>query len=222
MAFMPENKNSVDAIVALGLQLDENGEPKPELLQRVDKAVELFHGYSSSGGMPPLLIMSGRHSINADKVPPRTEAEVMKEYALSLATPEELIEMDEWSFETTSNGIATRRIAEKLGLRRLAVVSTPYHLDVASEAFPHVYGPEFEISFVPSSNLPPTPDQMRYRRAARKTLRSIIDFTACGNVEEIQIRIMEVMPKSRPLFAAGQLQKAVYLERGRRTLAQAA
>lgn len=220
MAETPENKYQTDAIVTLGLQLEDDGSPKPELLQRVDRAVQLYQDHLDIGAEAPFLVMSGRYSASVPKEPPRTEAAVMREYALGLGVPNNRILEEPESMDTFGNALFTKRIAEKQGWKRLVVVSTAYHLRIGEAAFRHILGPDYEIIPVPSADPPATPAQINYERSATQTVDTIVCSTSPGDDWAILDKLSEIMPAYRSLFSGPKLfeplHQATVLERMRR------
>lgn len=203
---MAQNKHEVDAIVALGLQLDPDGTPKPELLQRVDTAIELFKGFGA--GERPLLIMSGRHSATVAETPPCPESSVMKEHALGLGVPNEFVIEESESLCTWGNALFTRNIVEAMGLRRLIVVSTDYHLRYGMMAFHHTLGQNYEITGWPSSHPTPTAEQLAYEASASATAHKIIESTSAGNRFAIQSKLATLVPAYAELFPQAELPVA--------------
>lgn len=218
---MPENKQRIDAIVTLGLQLEDDGSPKLELLERVDKSAQLFRLLAANRAAP-FLVMSGDHSAAASLVPPRTEAAVMRDYALSVGLPANRIIEETESLDTFGNALFTKRITEQQGWRRLMVVSTAYHLRIGEAAFRHIMGPGYDILPVASGDPLPTQDQISYERAAKLTVRNIVNSTQPGDDEAIQAALCEVTPAYKSLFGepslTTSLHPATHLERLRRNL----
>ena len=219
MAATPENKHPIDAIVTLGLELNPDGSPKPELVQRVKTAVEIFT-LLSAYQEAPLLIMSGKHSVSATTVPPWAESKVMVQQGIDMGVPEKMFEEEPDSLETWDNAIKTRVITERLGLRRLLLVTTGFHGVVATPAFSHTMGPSYEITGVASADPPWTPAQTSYVEAATQKLQAIVESTEPGDVAAIQTKLYELTPAFQALYgeqlASSQLQNTIRLERTRR------
>jgi uncharacterized SAM-binding protein YcdF (DUF218 family) len=198
---MAKNNNAIDAIVTLGLQLEDNGEPKPELAQRVAKAVSLLSLYNGlPGEEKPVLIMSGDHSATVSFTPPRTEAEVMTEQAMALGVPETMLIKEDQSLCTWGNGLFTRRITDRLGLRQIVVVSSDYHLQVGMTAFRHIMGSGYDIKGVASSRSPLTAEQAAYKSSATVLAQSIVENTAAGDTSSIETELAKYIPAYANLF----------------------
>ncbi|MDR4505215.1 MAG: YdcF family protein [Candidatus Scalindua sp.] len=109
-----ENNNPfspADAIVVLA-----GGEGK-----RLIKGVSLFHKKLS-----PLIIMSGGSGSIFDQS--RKDALLMKESAVELGVPEESIIAEAESRNTRENAINTRQILDKIGAKRVLLVTTASHM----------------------------------------------------------------------------------------------
>ena len=109
-----ENKNPVsraDAIVILA-----GGEG-----MRLIKGIGLFHKKFSS-----LIIMSGGSGNIFDQN--RKEALLMKEIAMDLGVPEESIIAETESRNTRENAINTKQILDKIGAKRVLLVTTASHM----------------------------------------------------------------------------------------------
>ena len=146
-----ENKNSfprADAIVILA-----GGDGK-----RLIKGISLFHKKFS-----PLIIMSGGSGSIFDQS--RKEALLMKEIAMDLGVPEERIIVETESRNTRENATNTKQILDKIGAKRVLLVTTACHMPrsnalfkkigvdavpVASDFFikPNPYDP---FSFIPNA-----------------------------------------------------------------------
>jgi uncharacterized SAM-binding protein YcdF (DUF218 family) len=206
VSVMAQNKHEVDAIVALGLQLEPDGSPRPELFHRVSKSVELFQEFGA--GERPFLIMTGHRSAAAAVVPPHPESTVLRNIAIGLGVPEEKIIEEPESLCTWGNALFTRNILESLGLRRLIVVSTDYHLRFGMMAFHHTLGQSYDITGLASSHPEVTPEQSAYEMSASTTAREIIESTPAGNKHAIQSKLASLVPVYAGLFAHEELALA--------------
>ena len=83
-----------DVIIILGGGVEPDG-TLPEIPKfRIAKGVGLF-----KEGVAPRIIVSGNYGFWLEKEPPRTEAEAMKEYAISLGVPGDSVLKEEMSKE---------------------------------------------------------------------------------------------------------------------------
>jgi uncharacterized SAM-binding protein YcdF (DUF218 family) len=201
---MAKNKNSVDAIVTLGLQLEANGRERPPLIQRVNKSVELFKMFSASlsdSEQPPYMIMAGDRSASAPIVPLRKEAEVMKERAASLGVPVGRILEEAQSLCTWGNALFTGKILAEKNLRRVTIVSDDYHLHFGMIAFRHVLGEDYDLIPQAAAIAAMTPERIAYEKSAAETAQAIIASTEPGDVFAIQSKLVELVPAYADLFA---------------------
>lgn len=107
-----------DAIVVLGAAVRKTGEPSPALRRRVLHAVNLMR----EGRSRAMLVTGG-----LGKYIP-TEAEVMREIALTEGIPAERIFMEREATSTFESVLFCTRIMRQHGWSSAIVVSDPYHL----------------------------------------------------------------------------------------------
>jgi uncharacterized SAM-binding protein YcdF (DUF218 family) len=132
---MPE----FDAIVVLGHSARADD---PVMQGRVRRGVELYRE-----GLGDCLIMSGRWSFKIRRTPPeRPEAEVMRDFALTLGVPRDAFLLEDESTDTLSNAYFTKvRFLMPLGWRRIAVVTSEEHAGRALWLFEKVLGQGYAI-----------------------------------------------------------------------------
>src|SRR5258708_23548010 len=95
------NMSDVIIILAGGINIDGSLPEVPKL--RVKKGVELFKQRVASN-----ILMSGRWWFWAEHDFPKTEAQAMKEYAMSLGIPENAIYIEDESTDTVGNAYFCR------------------------------------------------------------------------------------------------------------------
>lgn len=120
-----EQAAPADALVVLGARVMPGGVPSGALLARVEKAVELYQR-----GLAPRLVFSGGIGVH-----PPSEAQVMREEAVRLGVPSEACHLEEQSHSTEQNARYSAELLRALGVRRVVVVSDPYHLLRARQYF---------------------------------------------------------------------------------------
>ena len=126
--FAPTSNTSLsrfDAIVVLGASVDSDGNPTPELLQRVTEGV---HEYER--GTAPRLILSGGATTYGF-----AEANVMARTAQAMGIPASAIVLEEESQNTIQNACYTERIMKAHGWQSAEVVSSASHLPRAGIIF---------------------------------------------------------------------------------------
>lgn len=110
-------KKSHDAILLLGLKLQDDGSPREELLLRIRKAAQCYHQ-----GLAPLVIPCGGQRPGT----PVTEAAVMKKELMDLSVPESAIRCEDRSQITVENMRNARKMLDR-EKPRVIVVTSDYH-----------------------------------------------------------------------------------------------
>ena len=126
-----------DAIVVFAGGVGESGRAGGGVQERIAKAVELYH----EGVAPNLIISSGY-------VFTLREAEVMKAIAAANGVPSSAIVLEESAADTYQNVVFTHRILTDRNWRRIALVSSPYHMRRALMTWRKV-APEIEVIATP-------------------------------------------------------------------------
>ena len=110
-------KKRCDAILLLGLKLNEDGSPKEELSLRIRKAAECYRkGYAD------LIIPCGGKTPGT----PVTEADVMEKALLALGVPQSAIRKEDRSQITVENMLNARKVLAK-DRPRVVIVTSHYH-----------------------------------------------------------------------------------------------
>ena len=122
-----------DAIVVLAGGVGESGRAGVGVQERVSKAVSLFR----DGVAPRVIISSGF-------VFTLREAEVMKAIAVDNGVPADAIILEERAANTFENVQFTSEILRNMGWRRIALVSSPYHMRRATMTW-HKVAPDIEV-----------------------------------------------------------------------------
>lgn len=110
-------KKGYDAILLLGLKLNEDGSAKEELSLRIQKAAACYHK-----GLAPLIIPCGGRTPGT----PVTEAEVMEKALVALGVPPHAIRKEDRSQITVENMLNARKVLGKFNPRVL-IVTSHYH-----------------------------------------------------------------------------------------------
>ena len=104
-----------DAILVLGARVWNNGQPSGILKDRINTGVALYES-----GVSDRLLMSGDHGQED-----YDEVNAMKEYAIELGVPAEVIFMDHAGFSTYESVYRARDIFQ---VKTVVIVSQQYHL----------------------------------------------------------------------------------------------
>ncbi|MBQ7455890.1 MAG: YdcF family protein [Clostridia bacterium] len=107
-----------DAILLLGLKLNDDGSPRHELSLRIETAAKCYHR-----GLAPLIIPCGGRTPDT----PCSEAEVMREALISLGVPEKAIRCEDKSQITVENFFNARALLS-VADPRVLIVTSDYHM----------------------------------------------------------------------------------------------
>lgn len=113
-----DNAEPADAIVVLGAAAYE-GKPSPVLQARLDHAYELFNKK-----MSPLIITTGG-TYSGEKL---SEGATGKQYLIILGVPVSKIIAEENSSTTRQNIMRAAEIAKAQSLKKIILVSDPFHM----------------------------------------------------------------------------------------------
>jgi uncharacterized SAM-binding protein YcdF (DUF218 family) len=148
------NRQTFDAIIVLGTPADNDGNPTPEMLDRVIEGVREYER-----GVAPRLIVTGgaahNHSI---------EAEVMSRVARSQGVPASVVFQEPRALDTIQNACYSTRILQANGWHSAEVISSAQHLPRAAMIFSRE-PLEFRTHAAPSS----------FTSAAYGTVASLIE-----------------------------------------------
>ncbi len=127
-----------DVIVVLGYgpPVDEQGLPKPELVRRVKRGVELYNQ-----GLAQRMIMTGGNTYKD-----YFESRVMKDVAMDMGVPEDAVFLEIEAMSTIGNARGSVRIMKDQGWNSAIIVSSPYHLKRALHLFSANPGIEFQTA----------------------------------------------------------------------------
>ncbi|XXF77346.1 YdcF family protein [Myxococcaceae bacterium GXIMD 01537] len=120
-----ERAGRAEVLVVLGARVLPGGQPSGALAARAEHAVSLYQR-----GLAPRLLFSGGVGVN-----PPSEASVLRAVAVRLGVPEEACMLEERSHSTEENARYSAQLLRGLGVRRVLVVSDPYHLLRARQYF---------------------------------------------------------------------------------------
>lgn len=174
-----------DVIIILAGGIEPDGSlPKiPKL--RTAKGIELF-----SSGVAPKIIMSGNYGFWLEKQPVRPEAEAMKEYAISLDVPEDVVLKEDISKDTIGNAYFCKtKFLEPNNWKNIVVVTSEYHMPRTRYIFEKVLGSDYKIEFVPvDSRLNPEDLAAKIDKENKTTefLKKWFDSIKTGDTEAIR------------------------------------
>jgi uncharacterized SAM-binding protein YcdF (DUF218 family) len=141
------NRRTFDAIVVLGTPADSDGNPTPELLDRITEGVREYER-----GVAPRLIVTGAAAHNHF-----VEAQVMARVAQAQGVPASVIFEEPQALDTIQNACYSTRILKAHGWHSAEIVSSASHLPRAAMIFSHLPGLKMEFrTHAASGNLSPS------------------------------------------------------------------
>ncbi len=134
-----------DCILVLGSGVTPQGSLTLIGKSRVEKGVELY-----KRGFAQRMLFCGAYSYKLTRIPDKTEAEAMRDYAMTLGMPREHCFLEEKSKDTIGNAYFAKQFLERQNWRSFFVVTSNYHLPKTEYAFKKVFGKEFAFEISPS------------------------------------------------------------------------
>jgi uncharacterized SAM-binding protein YcdF (DUF218 family) len=119
------SRQSFDAILVLGTPADSDGNPTPELLDRITEGVREYER-----GVAPRILVSGAAAHNRF-----VEADVMARVAEAQGVPASVILEEPRALDTIQNACYSAHILESHGWHSVEVVSSASHLPRAAMIF---------------------------------------------------------------------------------------
>src|SRR5262249_46655404 len=110
---------SFEAIIVLGAALTPDGRPGPALAERIAAGAEAW-----KRGLAPIVVMTGA-----------LEAAIMRDRAVELGVPREAIWLEPTALTTRTNAVACAALLAASQIRRVLLVTQPYHRRRAVAAF---------------------------------------------------------------------------------------
>ncbi|AGP34101.1 hypothetical protein SCE1572_06085 [Sorangium cellulosum So0157-2] len=117
-----------DAIVVLGCRMLPSGRPAAPGARRAARAAQAYRD-----GVAPWVIASGGRRWGA-----QIEARVLSAELLRAGVPARAILQDLWSLTTHENAIFSAALLRRMGARRAAIVTCPWHMARALQNFREV------------------------------------------------------------------------------------
>lgn len=131
-----------DVILVLGRGIYNDGSLPESAKACVEKAVELIAEHKADR-----IIFSGKWSYKFDYIPPKTEAEAMRNYASELGVSSDIMLIEEKSVSTVTNLIYSKRILEKHDWRNLIIIYIDPFEERTKINVRKVLGPVFFCNF---------------------------------------------------------------------------
>ncbi|WP_370676923.1 YdcF family protein [Pleomorphomonas sp. PLEO] len=109
---------SLDAILVLGHQLEDDGGLKPRLVARLEAARAL----AEASAKAPLVLTGGKLGTV------RSEADAMANWLIARGLPAARLHLEEQATDTLENAAYSLPILRRIGAHRVALVSSTYHV----------------------------------------------------------------------------------------------
>jgi len=123
-------RTQFDAIIVLGTPADSDGNPTPDMLDRITEGVREYEH-----GVAPRLIVTGAAAHNRF-----VEAEVMARVAQSQGVPASVIFQEPQALDTIQNACYSAHILRANGWHSAEVISSAAHLPRAALIFSRLFG----------------------------------------------------------------------------------
>lgn len=180
----------MDAIIVLGNRSPAKLSDTARL--RVDKAVELYRK-----GIAKNIIMSGSHDILLKNFK-KTEACLMKEYAIQKGVPSKYIIKENKSIDTITNAYYVKKILEKKNWKNIIIVTSKHHCKRSRYIFKKVLGNGYRIQTRPGGE-----DNAYEEKFLLKITRQFLDHIKDGDDRSIKKLILS------PIFKSEEFRKKI-------------
>ncbi len=132
-----------DVVIVLGGGRDSELKLNTRSRARVDRALDLFSADSHIK-----IILSGGISFSSPAEYQKTEAEMLREYAMGKGFPSDRILLEESSTDTLGNAFFSRvEFLDPNNWRRVSVVSSEFHIPRCRYLFEKVLGDGFSVTY---------------------------------------------------------------------------
>ncbi|MDE1856739.1 MAG: YdcF family protein [Candidatus Micrarchaeota archaeon] len=185
-----------DVIVVLGRELNRDWSLPDDSKRCVEKLAELYKANPQA-----LVILSGYKSFKIMGIPERTEAQAMKEYAISLGIPGDRILKEERSMDTTGNAyFVDDMISGMRNIGELTVVSIDYHTERTRFIFNKMFRGRVPLHFKKAVSGLPEEEMRRMHRSEQETLE-LLELLFTGTRDGDRIRMRHMIELTHPLYA---------------------
>lgn len=165
-----------DTILVLGNGVEPDGILSEQPRAGVEKAVQAYRNKQA-----PWVIMSGGLSYKADEAHTLSEAQAMKDYAISLGLPSEVILTEAESQDTLGNAYFTKtNLLEPLKLTSLLLIPGPHHSRERLDfIFGKVLGKGYGYDYLTLGKL--DEEERRREQKSLQKLRELLDNVPDGD-----------------------------------------
>lgn len=179
-------------ILVVGKDSDAEGYIGNQTKISVRKAVELF-----KAGKAGTILMSGGWSFHLKEKPANTEADGMKQYAVSLGVPPDVILKEEQSMDTTGNAFYSMDIVAGLPhIKNIILVTVDYHMPRVRFIFEEAFGGTYHMTYIEADS-GYTEEQLRRKRESESKTLNLL-HVLYDKVPHKDFR--ETMLRTHPLY----------------------
>ncbi|MEW6747866.1 MAG: YdcF family protein [Planctomycetota bacterium] len=157
-------------VIVLGRRLEGDGRVSGIFRHRLDKAAAVLRAEVRQGRAPRLVVSGGdlgRRGI--------TEARAGADYLqVEHGLAGEDVVLEERALDTVSNAVYCKLLCRARRCTKLLVVSSCYHIPRVAYIFSHVFGPQFELTYVSAPTGLEASDYARHWHSeSRKLIESV-------------------------------------------------
>lgn len=183
-------------IVVLGGGISKDGVLSNISKGNIDKAIELYNKNSQQ-----YIIVSGKYYFGLKYIPAKTEAQAMKEYAISLEVDADHIIMEQQSLDTLGNAYFTDKIISSMtNIKAITVVAMDLHMRRVNYIFGKIFGNRFELYFVTvKSNL--SEEEIKKRNENEADNMDLLMKIFGGVRKGDNIEFARLIERTDPLYA---------------------
>jgi len=157
----------------------------PNAKYRVEKAVELKDDTKK-------ILMSGYKPFEIKKDPTKSEAELMKDFAINLGVDKKNIILEEKSLDTVGNIVFSKFIIDKKGYKNIAFVSSDFHMKRIENICKDVFGDSYNMTFIGAKS--EKEDRIKTESSKTKEFKGWFGDTKTNDNDELEIFIEEQHP----------------------------
>lgn len=175
--------------VALGGGIDANGGPTPSTGARAHRAAQLARE------RPELALICSGAGPEGTAAGMPSEATLMRDLVITAGIASERVALEDESLDTLGNAVLVAvRYLQDIEPRPLSLITSPFHLERATETFRHVLGYRWQILAVAADETPD--DVARAPRETRYLQETSVFFAGVrpGDLRSIIQRLRERSP----------------------------
>jgi vancomycin permeability regulator SanA len=178
--------NKYDCIIVLANEMDKDGILNAESMARVETACNFFFE-----GLSNKIITCGWDYRSDSDI---TIGEAMRNYAVKLGVPLKNIIIEINSRDTVGDALFTKiNIINKMGWKKILVVTSSYHSDRSLAIFNYIYGLKFKIDILTNTGF----DNYLKKRSEKKSLKAFKNTfkdIKAGDDEKVYDRLIKDHP----------------------------